>query len=163
MGSQPPLPGLSNVIKRIPCSLAISSYIAVQNRLPEAPGMKITGIPARSPPSEKDTCFPESRFIIIENLGRTIGSVVGILKNFEFENFHVQAFQMSMMMDSSFKSYDEILDSIKKKVHESLSQKDGIENAAENEDSDLSETHDDLEWEFTVFTILIFRKMLMHL
>lgn len=70
---------------------------------------------------------------------------------------------MSMMMDSSFKSYDEILDSIKKKVHESLSQKEGIENAAENEDSDLSETHDDLEWEFTVFTILIFRKMLMHL
>jgi hypothetical protein len=125
--------------------------------------MKMTGMPARSPPSEKDTCFPESRFIIIENLGRTVGSVAGILQILDLKNFHVTAFQMSAMMDSSFKSYDEILVSIKKKVNESLSPKDSIENPAETEDLDLSETDDDLDWEFTVYTILIFRRMLMLL
>lgn len=51
-------------------------------------------------------------------------------------------------MDSTFKSYDEIFDSIKKKVQEGLYPKENTR-ISQNHDSDTG-TDDDLEWEFTV-------------
>lgn len=57
---------------------------------------------------------------------------------------------------ATFKSYDEILDSIKKKVQESLSSKDNTK-LCQNDDSDTG-TDDDLEWEFTVQNCLMLGK-----
>lgn len=86
-------------------------------------------------------CFPESKLIIKENLGDLDGSWVESLPNIR-ENFAVENFtQMSQM---SYKSYDEIFDSIKKEVQESLNKE-----SKQTNDSD-SGTEDDLEWEFTV-------------